>query len=82
MKFDLYIMASDPISRPYFIKTSHQSVSVCVSKLLGNGSVKKVTEVTNTHTIAELLVMSFSMRSMSYQRKVDDYFFPELFVNC
>jgi hypothetical protein len=28
----------------------------------------------------ELLEASFSMQSMSYQRKVGDQFFPELFV--
>jgi hypothetical protein len=37
---------------------------------------------TNMHaTIEELLYMSFSMRSMSYQSKVGDYFFPELLVS-
>ena len=81
MKFDLHVMASEPISMAYFIKTSHESLSVCLSKLLGNGSVKKVTSSTNTHTIEELLVMPFSMRSVSHQRKMGDYFFPEL-VNC
>jgi hypothetical protein len=42
---------------------------------------KNVTAETNTHaTIEELLHASFSMRHASYQRKVDDQFFPELLV--
>jgi hypothetical protein len=40
---------------------------------------KNVTAATNTHAkIEELLEASFSMPSVSYQRKVSDYFFPEL----
>jgi hypothetical protein len=47
------------------------------TQLLG----KNVTAVTNTHaTIGELLGASSSMRSASYQKKVGDYFFPELLV--
>jgi hypothetical protein len=42
---------------------------------------KNVTPATNTHaTIGHLLDTSFSMRSVWYQRKVGDYFFPELLV--
>jgi hypothetical protein len=42
---------------------------------------KNVTMATNTHaTIEELLGASFSMQSLLYQRKVGDYFFPELLV--
>jgi hypothetical protein len=51
--------------------------------LLGYGSVKNVTAATNKHeTIEELLDTSFSMWSMSYQRKVGDQFFQELLVKC
>jgi hypothetical protein len=40
---------------------------------------KNVTAATNTHaTIGELLEASFSMRSVSYQRKGGQHFFPEL----
>jgi hypothetical protein len=40
---------------------------------------KKVTAATNIHTtIEELLEASFSMRSVSYGRKVGDQFVPEL----
>jgi hypothetical protein len=31
-------------------------------------------------TIEELLEASFSMRSVSYQKEICDYFFPELLV--
>jgi hypothetical protein len=41
---------------------------------------KYVPEVTNIHTIEELLGASFSLRSVSYQRKVVNAFFPELLV--
>jgi hypothetical protein len=42
MKLGTYIMAAEPISTAYFINSSHQPVSVCVSRiLLGNGSAKK-----------------------------------------
>jgi hypothetical protein len=43
---------------------------------------KNITAATNTQaTIEELLDASFSMRSVSFQREVDDYFFPEILVN-
>jgi hypothetical protein len=42
---------------------------------------KIVTAETNTHTtIEELLGVSFSMRSMSHEWKVGDYFFPEFII--
>jgi hypothetical protein len=34
----------------------------------------------STHGYEELLEALFPLQSMSYQRKVGDYFFPELFV--
>jgi hypothetical protein len=43
---------------------------------------KNATAAMNTHaTIGELLHVSFSMCFISYQRKVDDQFFPELSVS-
>jgi hypothetical protein len=55
-------------------------VCICSSiLLLGNGSVK--TELRETHSHAtreEFLDASFSMRFVSYQRKVGDCFFPKL----
>jgi hypothetical protein len=39
--------------------------------LLGNGLVKTLPR--------QFLEASFSMRSVSYQRNVGDYFFPEIF---
>jgi hypothetical protein len=42
---------------------------------------KNDTAATNTYiTIEELLDASFSMRSVSYQRKIGDWFFPELLI--
>jgi hypothetical protein len=42
---------------------------------------KNVTAATNTHeTIEELLDVSFSIRSVRYERKVGDQFFPELLL--
>jgi hypothetical protein len=42
---------------------------------------KHVPSATNTHAITEaLLYASSSVRSVSYQTKVDDQFFPELLV--
>jgi hypothetical protein len=82
MKSATYIMAPEPISTAYLIDPSHQSVclwihSIVARQLLGRGA----TAAKNTHaTIEELLNASVSMRSMSYQRKVGDWFFPELLV--
>jgi hypothetical protein len=39
---------------------------------------KNVTAATIIQAIEELLDKSFSMRSVSYQRKAVDWFFPEL----
>jgi hypothetical protein len=71
----MYIMAPELISTAYFINPSHQSVCLYVYLLivacqrLGTN----VTAVTNTRAaIEELLDASFSMRSVSYQRKVGD----------
>jgi hypothetical protein len=71
----MYIMALEPISTAYFINPSDQSECLYVyppivaRQRLG----KHVTAATNTHAIVEqLLEASFSIRSMSYQRKLDD----------
>jgi hypothetical protein len=79
-------MAPEPISMAYFINPSHQSVClhvypiVVAMQLLG----KIVTTAKNTHaTIDALVDASFSMWSVSYQRKVGNYFFLELlFTNA
>jgi hypothetical protein len=75
MKLGMYIMASEPVSTAYFINPSHQSVSVYVFllSLLGNGSVK-TSPRQRIHAIEELL--AFSMRSVSYQRKVGRLVIP------
>jgi hypothetical protein len=61
-----------PVSTVYFVNPSHQSV--CVSPTVARQRLgKNVTAATNTHaTIEELLDASFSMQSVSYQRKVGD----------
>jgi hypothetical protein len=61
-------MAHEPISTAYFINPFHQSVWLYVYLLsvLGNGSVKSVTAITNTHaTIEGMLNTSFYMRLVS-----------------
>jgi hypothetical protein len=75
MKLGMYIMETEPISTAYFVNPSRQSVCLYVyppvvaRQRLG----KDVAASTNTHEIIEeLLEASFSMRSVSYQRKVGD----------
>jgi hypothetical protein len=58
-----------------------------MAQLIGNSSDDKQRlgkhdpTATNTPTIEEVLNAWFSMQSMSYQKKVDNYFFPEFLVN-
>jgi hypothetical protein len=73
MKLGMYIMAPEPISTAYFINPSPQSACLCVhpplvvTQWLG----EDVNAATNTQaTIEDLLDASFSMRSVSYERKV------------
>jgi hypothetical protein len=79
MKLGMYITAPDPISTAYFPTFC---VSVFVFPYVARQPLgKHVTAATNTQTtIVQLLDALFSIRSMSYQRKVGDYFFPELLV--
>jgi hypothetical protein len=55
---------------------------MCIPPIVARQELSKnVTAVMNTHaTIAELLDASFSMLSMLDERKVGDWFFPELLV--
>jgi hypothetical protein len=76
MELGMCILALEPISTAYFINPFHQSVCVARQQL-----GKNITTAMSTHTTTELLDTSSSMRSMSYQRKVGDWFFPELLVN-
>jgi hypothetical protein len=75
MKLGTCIKVAEPISVAYFLSPSHQSVCLYVyapivaKQQLGTN----VTIATNVQTtIEELLDVSFSMQSMSYQRNVDD----------
>jgi hypothetical protein len=68
-------MAPKPISTEYLINPSKQSVCLHVhpSIVARQRLCINVNAATNTHaTIDELLDASFSMRSMTYQRKVGD----------
>jgi hypothetical protein len=81
MKLGIYIMAPEPISTAYFENPSHQSVCLYVYPpvVARQQLSKKVTASTTIQaTVEELLDVSFSMLSGSSQRKVGDYFFPEL----
>jgi hypothetical protein len=83
MKLGMFIMAPEPISTAYFINPSHQSVCLYVYPVIvaRQRLGKKVTAATNTHTTIEgLFEATFSMRSMSYQRKIGHQLFPELLV--
>jgi hypothetical protein len=70
----MYITAPEPIITAYFINPSHQSVCLYVYPLIvaRQWLSKNVTAATNTHVTIELLHGLFSIRSVSYQRKVDD----------
>jgi hypothetical protein len=75
VKLGMYIMEPEPISTAYFINLSDQPVCLYVyPPLLDRQRLSKcVTAATNTHeTIEESLDASFSMWSVSYQRKVGD----------
>jgi hypothetical protein len=72
MTLGMYILASEPISVAYFKNPSHQSVCLYVcSPIVAKNKFQQQRSIAG---------VSFSMRSMSYQRKIDDYFFPELLV--
>jgi hypothetical protein len=76
-KIGMHIIAPEPISTAYLINPSDQYVclyvypSIVARQRLG----KNVTVGTNTHAIIEeLLATSFSMWSVSYQKKVGNLF--------
>jgi hypothetical protein len=75
MKLGMCIMAPEPISTTHFINPSHQSVCIYVyppivarQRLGKNGTAPTDTQA----TLEELLNASFSMQSVSHQRKVGD----------
>jgi hypothetical protein len=71
MKLDMNIMASEPISTVNFINSSHQSACLYVYPIVARQRLgKNVTAETNTQAnIGNLLDESFSMQSVSYQRR-------------
>jgi hypothetical protein len=82
----MYIMVTEPISTSSFVSPSHQSLclyvypsyhckatarlSVFLHSVLGNGSINMFPWQRINRTLEELMGASFSMRSMSYQRRV------------
>jgi hypothetical protein len=74
IKFDMYIMAPEPISTAYFINPSHYSVCLYANPpiVAKQRLAKNVTAATNTHATIELFYESFSMQTVSYQKKVGD----------
>jgi hypothetical protein len=80
LKLGMYIMAPEPISTAYFINPSHQSFCLYVyPPLVARQHLgKSFTAARNTYAIEDLLDSSLCMRSVSYQRKIGDLFFPEL----
>jgi hypothetical protein len=71
MKLDMYyIIASELISTAFFINPCHQSIyPSIVARQLPD---KNVTATTKTKATIELFDASFSLWSLSYQRKVGD----------
>jgi hypothetical protein len=55
IKFDMHIMAPEPISTAYFINPSRQSVSGCVSilSLQGNGLIKFIPPFSTTQRLGK-----------------------------
>jgi hypothetical protein len=82
VKLCMYIMAPESISMAYSINPSRQLVCPHFYPLIVDRQQlgKDVTAATSTRATIELLDASFSMRFLSYQRKVGDYFFPALLV--
>jgi hypothetical protein len=72
LELGMYIMAPEPISAAYFINPSHQSVCLYVyPRIVARQRLgKSVTTETNTDAAIEELLDLFSMRPVSYQRKV------------
>jgi hypothetical protein len=73
------IMGTLPISAAYFINPFHQYVYLPIVARHRLG--KNVTTATNTHVIEKMLDESFSMWSVSCERKVGGQFFAELLVS-
>jgi uncharacterized protein (DUF486 family) len=75
MELCMYIKAPDPISTSYLINTSYQAACLYVYPLIvARQRLGKKNYDANEYTTIteELLDASFSMRSVSYQRKVGD----------
>jgi hypothetical protein len=78
MKLGMYIMAPELISTAYFTNPSHQSVCMYVyPTTVAKQRIDNNISATNRHELIELSDALFSMRSVSYQKKVGEYFFPE-----
>jgi hypothetical protein len=72
IKLGMYIMAPEPISTAYFINPSHQSLCMYVYSIVARQRLGiNVTGAKNKHATEELCD-AFSMRSVTYQKKVGD----------
>jgi hypothetical protein len=81
LKLGMYIISAESISTAYFINPSHLCLYVYPTIIAGELLGKHVTAATNTQaTIQELLETSFSMRFLSYERKLGDWFFLEVLI--
>jgi hypothetical protein len=79
----MHIITPEPISMAYLINPFHQSVCLYVyPQIIARQRLgKNIIAATNTEEkIESLLNASFSMRSVSYRRKVCDYFSSELLL--
>jgi hypothetical protein len=57
-------------------------MSVCVAPIVARQRLgKDVTAATNTHATIELLDASFFMPSVSYEKNMGDWFFPEFILS-
>jgi hypothetical protein len=73
MKFGMYTMPPEPTSTAYFINPSHHSVYVYVyPPIVARQRLGKHVTVVMYTKKTELLDASFSMGSVSYQRKIGD----------
>jgi hypothetical protein len=73
MNLGMYIMVPGPVSTVYYINSSQQfSACTYISPTVARQRLgKHFPATTNTHpTTEEFLNVSFSMRSVSYQRRV------------
>jgi hypothetical protein len=91
-KLGMHVMATESVSTAFFINPSHQTVCLYVypsyrckttvrlsgflHSLLGNGPINTFLQKRIQATVKELLDPSFSIRSVSYRRRVVGFVHP------